>query len=106
MSLFTDDTTRAMVQAIGSGAKGTYVPAEGGAGTSIDVDFRNEFEAAAMFEVSVEESNPIAFVVTSDLTGTVQGGRLLIDSVNYYIIGPGRPDAEGMTLLDLSEVQP
>ena len=103
MPLFDDDTTRAMIQAIGAGRKGTYTPQEGGGGTEIDVDFRNAWEAAQLFEVSVQESNPIAFVVTSDLTGTVAGGTLLIDSTTYTIDGPGRPDAEGQTMLVLKE---
>lgn len=103
MPLFTDDITRSMIQAIGAGAKGTYTPAEGGGGTEIDVDFRNEFEAAQIFGISVQESNPIAFVVSSDLTGTVDGGTLLIGSTTYTIDGPGRPDAEGQTLLMLKE---
>lgn len=104
MPLFTDDTTRAMIQATGAGRKGTYTPAEGGDGTEIDVDFRNAFEAALMFEMSVEDSKPIAFVVSSDLSGTVNGGTFLVDAVLYEIIGSGRADAEGQTLLNLSEV--
>jgi hypothetical protein len=106
MPLFDDDTTRAMIQTMGADRKGTYTPLEGGGGTEIDVDFRNEYGPAIMFEVEINDTVPVAFVVTSDITGTAVGGTLLVDSTTYKIIEGPHSDGEGMSGLVLSEVTP
>lgn len=106
MALFDDDTTRAMVQTVGGNNTGAYTPSGGGAATTIDVDFRNAHEAAVLLDVSIQDSKPVAFVVTSDLTGTIKGGTLLVDGTTYEIVAPPQPDGEDMTMLVLSEDTP
>lgn len=105
MPLFDDDTTRAMIQAVGANNTGDYTPAEGGDAANIDADFRNAYEASVLLGIEVRNSHPIAFVVTSDLTGTVIDGTLLTKGVTYNITGQ-ELDAEGQTMLKLSQDAP
>lgn len=105
MSFFDDETTRAMIQTTGANNTGDYTPEEGGAAVTIDADFRNAYEASILLGIEVRNSHPLAFVVTSDLTGTVIGGTLLTKGVTYKITGQD-PDGEGQTMLELSQDAP
>ncbi|MCP4989340.1 MAG: hypothetical protein GY928_25775 [Colwellia sp.] len=70
--------------------------------TTIQGVFDNEFSSAVEGEMGIESTVPQVMVKTSDVASVVHGEVMIIESVNYNIIGI-QPDGTGMTLILLSE---
>lgn len=106
MPLISSDNVLQMIKDLGAGLTGTYTPNGGAAIPDTYLIFNNPYNAAILFDVEVENTNPWAVCRASDITGTINRGRFLISGVNYWIAGDAEPDAEGFITLPLSEVDP
>tara|TARA_R110000796_G_scaffold91255_1_gene195336 strand:+ start:32 stop:337 length:306 start_codon:yes stop_codon:yes gene_type:complete len=85
------------------GLAATYTPV-GGSASTITVIFDNDYYSAdGNGSVAFAMRQPKAQARSEDLTGVVEGGSLVIESVSY-IIRVVMPDGTGMTELML-EVQ-
>lgn len=71
-------------------------------GNSINVQFFNEYEAAALFELEVEVTKPFCIAKDTDITGIAHGSTITIKSVAYKVIEI-QPDGTGLTQLILSK---
>ena len=64
--------------------------------------FDNEFIEAVEGEMGIETTVPQCQFKTSDVSTAVHGDTMIINSIDYNIIGI-QPDGTGMTLILLSE---
>ena len=71
-----------------------------GSSATITALLKRDYFAETAGDVTVESSQPVAVVRSSDVPSVVQGDTLAIDSVTYSIVEVS-PDNEGMTQLRL-----
>ena len=78
----------------------TFTDTSATTSSTITALLKREYFAEASGDVTVESSQPVAIVRSTDVPSVVQGDTLAIDSVTYSIIEVS-PDNEGMTQLRL-----
>lgn len=105
MPLISSDNVLQMIKSLGADQTGDYTPLVGSAVPGVYLVFNDPYTAAQMFGVEVSDSAPVAICRTSDITGTINRGRFLINGTNYWI-ADNQPDGEGFILLQLAEVDP
>ena len=78
----------------------TFTDTSATSSSTITALLKHEYFSEASGDVTVESSQPVAVVRSTDVPSVVQGDTLAIDSVTYSIIEVS-PDNEGMTQLRL-----
>jgi hypothetical protein len=91
--------TEEVVDALGVGAIYTHAS---GTTFPLTVIFDNSFRAFDLGNVGVESNSPEASCKSSDISSPARGDTIEIHDI-VYTVRSVRPDAEGLTVLTLSE---
>lgn len=92
---------RAMVQH--HGEELTFRPANGAPAQEFRGVFSSAYLEVAPGGVPVASANPRIGFVASDLTGTLDGGRVTRGTVNYTVVGVEPDSPSGLTELQLEK---
>lgn len=68
------------------------------------VIFDEESEIYSSMAGDVVTAAPVIRMKTSDAAGVKKGDTVTINSVNYKVITPGKPDGTGITIFGLQKV--
>ena len=82
------------------GTSSTFGDTSASSTSTITALLKREYFEETAGETTVQSSQPVAVVRTTDVPNVVHGDTLLISNVTYYIVEVS-PDNEGMTQLRL-----
>ena len=99
MSVEDDEMRLELLQDFGS-SNCTFTDTSAGSSATISAILSKAYFAEDVGTTTVESSEPMAFVRTSDVTNVVQGDTLAIEGTTYTIVEV-KPDNEGISELRL-----
>jgi hypothetical protein len=104
MSLYDEMTTdlEEIFSTDDFGKASTWKPTGSGSGTTINIHFVNEFEAALLDPGNAETSRPFALCKTADVSAATHSSTITIDAVVYQVVGV-QPYSSHITKLLLSK---
>ena len=95
-----DDAMRLELLADFGDSAATFTDVSAGSSSTITAVLSRAYFAESVGDQTLESSQPVAMVRSSDVSGVVQSDTLAIDSTTYYIVEV-MPDNEGLTQLRL-----
>lgn len=95
-----DDAMRLELLADFGDSSATFTDVSAGSSSTITAVLSRAYFAESVGDQTLESSQPVAMVRSSDVSGVVQSDTLAIDSTTYTIVEV-MPDNEGLTQLRL-----
>ncbi len=95
-----DDAMRLELLADFGDSAATFTDVSAGSSSTITAVLSRAYFAESVGDQTLESSQPVAMVRSSDVSGVVQSDTLAIDSTTYTIVEV-MPDNEGLTQLRL-----